>query len=103
MTNPTHLNRNQSGFTLIELLVVIAILSILATIILAAINPRHQIDLANDAHRKADLAQVRDALNNYAATHHQYPSTGSVWQCYGCSYDTGFTSSNWIPGLINEG
>ena len=61
------------GFTLTELLVVITILVILGLIILVGINPMAQIFKGYDARRKADLAKIKIALENYYADHDCYP------------------------------
>src|SRR5690606_1210190 len=42
----------QSGFTLIEIITALGVLTILATIILAAVNPIEQFRKAQDARRK---------------------------------------------------
>ena len=54
--------RNQ-GFTLIELLVVISIISLLSSIVLASLNSARA--KARDTRRKADLNQIRLAINQY--------------------------------------
>lgn len=62
----------QKGFTLIELLVVIAIISLLASIVLAALNGARAS--ARDAKRVADLHQLSQALELYASDHGSYPT-----------------------------
>lgn len=56
-------NKLMKGFTLIELLVVIAILSILATLIVLAINPAEAQRKSRDATRLSDLATMRKAID----------------------------------------
>ncbi|MFA6098836.1 MAG: type II secretion system protein [Patescibacteria group bacterium] len=62
---------NNKAFTLIELLVVIAIIGILAVIGLATLDGARAS--ARDAHRMADLAELRSGLALYYADHEQYP------------------------------
>lgn len=54
---------HKRGFTLIELLVVIAIIGLLASIVLAAVNPARK--KSRDARRVTDLRQARIALELY--------------------------------------
>ncbi len=57
------INKIMKGFTLIELLVVIAILSILATLVVLAINPAEAQRKSRDATRLSDLATIRKAID----------------------------------------
>jgi len=56
---------NRKGFTLIELLLVVAIISILAAIVIIAINPRKQLNETTDATRKTDMITILDAVYQY--------------------------------------
>ncbi len=68
----------QKGFTLIEMIITIGILGVLASIILAIVNPLAQFQKSNDARRKSDLEQLQRALEQYYQDHGQYPhSSGS--------------------------
>jgi len=62
--NPKHKIQNL-GFTLIELLVVISIIGILASLALSSYSGAQK--QTRDTQRKSDLAQYRNALENYAA------------------------------------
>ena len=55
------------GFTLIELIVVISIIGILAALTMASYSTAQR--QARDTQRKNDLAQYRNALENYASAH----------------------------------
>ncbi len=63
----------QKGFTLIELIVAIGILAILATFIMATLNPYEQFAKSQDARRKSDLSQVQKALEAYYQDNGRYP------------------------------
>lgn len=65
----------QKGFTLIELLVVIAILSILATLVVLAINPAEAQRKGRDATRLSDLATMRKAIDLAVAEGGVIPGT----------------------------
>ncbi len=56
----------QKGFTLIELLVVIGIITILAAVVLVAVNPARQFASARDTQRRADLYGLTNAIYQYA-------------------------------------
>lgn len=82
--------RMKKGFTLIELLVTIALIGIVATGILTLLNPGAHIKKANDARRKADLQQIRAALELFRSDNGSYPVTNWVNSSAG---------ESWIPGL----
>lgn len=66
------LNKNKNrGFTLIELLVVIAIISLLSSVVLAALNDARA--KARDARRMEDLRQINTALQLYLQDHEEAP------------------------------
>lgn len=75
--NLLNADRNKKGFTLIELIVVIAIIGILVTIVIVAINPVERIQDAQDSKRRADLNQIRAAMQLYYNENKSYPVTGS--------------------------
>ena len=61
---------NKKGFTLIELLVVIAIIGILAATVLASLSSAR--GKANDAKVKAQLSNLRAAMESYYSTNGNY-------------------------------
>jgi len=66
----THATMNKQftkkGFTLIEVLLVIVIISILAGIVIVAINPARQIAQSNNTQRDADVKAILDSVAEYA-------------------------------------
>ncbi len=64
-----------TGFTLIELLVVISIIGILSSFAVVSLNSAR--NKARDALRKADMTQMRTALNLYYDENNKYPACGA--------------------------
>ncbi|MEK7572984.1 MAG: type II secretion system protein [Patescibacteria group bacterium] len=55
------------GFTLIELLIVIAILGVLATVLIALLDPGDKIKSANDTRALQDIREIYGANQRYMA------------------------------------
>lgn len=77
-------HKSSSGFTLIELLVVIGTITILATVVLVAVNPGRQFMNARDTQRRADLYSLTSAIVQYSIDNNgnlpdqtNFPSVGT--------------------------
>lgn len=68
-----HSRAKRAGFTLIELLVVIAIIGILVTIVTSSFLTAQK--QTRDSRRKADLEQIRQALETYRSENGSYPAS----------------------------
>ena len=83
---------NKRGFTLVELVVVMAVLGILAGVLIVGLNPAAQFKKSRDGRRRADLEQIRSALEMCYADEGSYPvgslSSGSNITCGGTTYMT---------------
>lgn len=65
--------KSQKGFTLIELLVVIGILGILATGLLATIDPLEQFRKGSDSNERTTALELVNAFTRYYAVHNTFP------------------------------
>jgi len=80
---------SQRGFTIVEILVAVAIIGALTAIGTATYQSANQ--KARDARRKADLEQIRAALEMYKADNGEYPC-GYLWgPCKGTSGSFGYS------------
>ena len=70
--------KSKKGFTLIELLIVIGIISILAGIVLVAVNPAQQFGKANDSERKSEISSVLSAIYQFQTSP---TARGALPQC----------------------
>jgi prepilin-type N-terminal cleavage/methylation domain-containing protein len=76
------------GFTLIEVLLVIAILSILAAIVIVAINPSKQFGEAQNAQRRSDIEAILNATHQYSLDNGgTLPGGGSIVTGTDCMND----------------
>lgn len=87
------------GFTLVELLIVIALLGVIATIVIAAINPIEQANRASDAGLKADGSQMVSAIQRYYVSHSSYPWMDNDPTTYS-SADTSFPFTSAESALV---
>jgi len=82
--------RESNGFTFIEILVVVTIIGVLTAG--AAVSFSQFSAQSRDAKRKADLEQVRAALEMYKSNNNVYPAT----LVFGCPSTIGLSDPN--PG-----
>ncbi len=93
-------NRNQkkvslvAAFSLIELLTVITIIGLLSTFVLSAMNTARI--KARDARRKADLREMRIALESYFGKWGHYPITGASCGVVATKNSSDTNSDPWI-------
>ena len=90
-------NTSLKGFTLVELLVVMGVIGVMAGIVVAAINPLRQFQRGRDSQRKADVAQVQQALEMWRADNGVYPDTSTLSTCGGSLVFSGVTYLRRIP------
>lgn len=66
---------HRKAFTLVELLLTVAILSILATIVILAVDPEKQLFNVEDAVRKADIQEIQNAGIQYVIIGNAFTGT----------------------------
>lgn len=77
----------RSGFTLLELLIVVGIISLLVTLGTSIYSSAQRS--SRDAKRKADLEEIRSALEMYRSENNQYPTTASLTITNDCNPNSG--------------
>jgi type IV pilus assembly protein PilA len=78
-------NKLSAGFTLLEVLLVVAIISILAGIVILALNPTKQLGDTRNAQRRVDVNTILNGIYQYAIDNNgSVPatlSTGAIEIC----------------------
>ena len=83
------------GFTMIELLVVIAVIGVLATVVLATLNPIEQINKSRDLGANTDAAQMVNALSRYFTSQEKFPWNSTTYCGASCATTSdGGTTAN---------
>ena len=67
------INKSSIGFSLIEFTIVIALLAVMATLIVAALNPRNINDKGHDTKRKNDIRKIGMGMEEYFSDKGCYP------------------------------
>ncbi len=91
------------GFTLIELLIVIAIIGILVVIVVTAINPIRVLGEARDSRRRADLTQIKTALQLYYNDCKAYPATAAFNAIFGSAFGSTGNGFDGTAGTCDDG
>jgi len=74
----SRIKKNDGGFTLIELLVVIVIIGLLAVIVIGYTGNSKK--KAVDTQKKAQMSDLKKALEAYYVENDNYPPAGAGWQ-----------------------
>lgn len=87
------------GFTFIEILIAMAVIGVLGSVLIVIINPATQFNKANDGKRKADLAAIQSALEQWRFDNSSYPPAvaGSLGPCGQSLVNGGITYLQRIP------
>jgi prepilin-type N-terminal cleavage/methylation domain-containing protein len=67
-----------SGFTLLEILLVVGIISLLAGIVIVAINPGRQLAQVRNTQRQANLTEINKAIQQYYIDKGFYPASTTL-------------------------
>lgn len=88
----------KKAFTLIELLLVLSVIGLILTLSFTSYGNTQKA--ARDAKRKADLEQIRAALEQYKSVKNAYPSTVGSW--YGRCSGSDVVTNDYVPNLVPD-
>ncbi len=71
----------KNGFTLIEIMITISIIAIVGAMLMYALDPFTQFNRGYDGVRRADLAKLKVAFENYYEDHLCYPDPSILDTC----------------------
>jgi type IV pilus assembly protein PilA len=99
---------NAKGFTLLEILLVVGIISILAGIVILAINPTKQLGDTRNAQRRSDVLTILNAVYQYSIDNNgempSMPVTDRDTACASTNHATSEirrTASSDLTGSVN--
>jgi len=78
----------KKGFTLLEILLVVGIISILAGIVILAINPTKQLGDTRNAQRRSDVLTIMNAVYQYSIDNNGNLPPGISSATESCAYAT---------------
>jgi len=67
--------KSTKGFTLLEILLVVGIISVLAGIVIIAINPGRQLAQVRNTERRSDIKQIYNAVQQFYIDKKYYPAS----------------------------
>lgn len=102
VSRPDKLKKSgRNGFTLIELLIAVSIIAVLGVIALVSYGSAQK--KSRDARRKADLEQIRQALEMYRADNSAYPSNvGAASFTQTSNLNTPLVTSGYMPLIPDD-
>jgi type IV pilus assembly protein PilA len=95
---------SRKGFTLLEILLVVGIISILAGIVILAINPTKQLGDTRNAQRRSDVLNILNAAYQYSLDHNGFLPASTTLQVATCDTGTNKTicqDSGACTNLVN--
>lgn len=88
------MSTKKTGFTLIEILIVIGIISILAAIVIVAINPARQFAQSRNAQRWSNVNTILNAVHQYAVDNNGILPNQLITNANGTARDICTTGTN---------